>query len=131
MTEQSKAGEAPSLGLFASLRVFAGTSVAIAQTRLELLANEVEEEKLRVGQLLVFGGIALLSVAVGVVFLAIFMTVLLWDSHRLLVLGIFSVLFLGVGVVAILLFRGYASAGSKLFSTSLAELGKDRQRLLP
>lgn len=131
MTEQNKAGGAQPAGLFDSLRIFAHTSVAIAQTRLELLANEIEEEKLRVGQLLVFGGIALFCVAVGVVFFAIFVTVLFWDSHRLLVLGGFSVLFLGAGVVAILLFRGYASAASKLFSTSLAELGKDRQRLLP
>lgn len=131
MTEQNGAGDVHSIGLFASLRVFAHTSVAIAQTRLELLANEIEEEKLRVGQLLVFGGIALFCVAVGAVFFAIFITVLFWDSHRLLVLGGFSALFLGAGVVAILLFRSYASAASKLFSTSLAELGKDRQRLLP
>lgn len=131
MTEQNKTGGEQPVGLFASLRIFAHTSVAIAQTRLELLANEIEEEKLRVGQLLVFGGIALFCVAVGVVFFAIFITVLLWDSHRLLVLGVFAALFLGAGVVAILLFRGYASAASKLFSASLAELGKDRQRLLP
>ncbi|HUW51319.1 MAG TPA: phage holin family protein [Sulfuricella sp.] len=117
--------------MLASLRIFAATTVAIAQTRLELLANEIEEEKLRFGQLLVFGGIALFCIAVGIVFFAIFITVLLWDNHRLLVLGGFSVLFLGVGVVAIQLFRGHASAGSKLFSTSLAELGKDRQQLLP
>ena len=131
MTEQNRTdGEHP-VGLFASLRVFTRTSVEIAQTRLELLANEIEEEKLRVGQLLLFGGIALLCIAVGIVFFVIFITVLFWDSHRLLVLGIFSALFLGAGAVAISLFRGYASAASKLFSASLAELAKDRQRLLP
>lgn len=131
MTEQNEAGGGRPAGLLASLRIFAATTVAIAQTRLELLANEVEEEKLRVGQLVVFGSIALFCFAIGIVFLAVFITVLLWESHRLLVLGGFSALFLGVGVVAIQLFRGHASTGSKLFSASLAELGKDRQQLLP
>lgn len=131
MAEQDKAGGEHSGGLFASLRIFAATSVEIAQTRLALLANEIEEEKLRVGQLAVFGAVALFCFVLGIVFLAIFMTVLFWDSHRLLVLGIFSALFFCAGVVALQLFRGHASAGSKLFSASLDELGKDRQRLLP
>jgi uncharacterized membrane protein YqjE len=130
MTE-TDAGITRATGLLASLRNFAATLMAVAQTRLELLANEVEEEKLRLGQLLLFGSIALFCLAVGSVFLAIFVTVLLWDSHRLLVLGGFSVLFLGVGGAAVVMFRARASARSRLFSTSLAELGKDRQQLLP
>jgi len=78
-----------------------------------------------------FGGIALFCLAVGSVFLAIFITVLLWDSHRLLVLGSLTVFFLGLGGAAVVMFRARASAGSKLFAASLAELGKDRQQLLP
>jgi uncharacterized membrane protein YqjE len=69
--------------------------------------------------------------AVGSVFLAIFVTVLLWDSHRLLVLGSVAVLFFGLGGAAVIMFRARSSAGSRLFSASLAELGKDRQQLLP
>ena len=130
MTE-TDAGMARATGLFASLRNFAVTLTAVAQTRLELLANEVEEEKLRFGQLLLFGSIALFCLAVGSVFLAIFITVLLWESHRLLVLGSLAVLFFSLGGVAVVMFRARASAGSRLFSASLAEMGKDRQRLLP
>lgn len=130
MTE-TDAGAARATGLFASLRNFTATLTAVAQTRLELLANEVEEEKLRFGQLLLFGSIALFCLAVGSVFLAIFITVLLWESHRLLVLGSLAVLFFSLGGVAVVMFRARASAGSRLFAASLAELGKDRQRLLP
>ena len=130
MTE-TDAGMARATGLFASLRNFAATLTAVAQTRLELLANEVEEEKLRFGQLLLFGSIALFCLAVGSVFLAIFITVLLWESHRLLVLGGLAVLFLGLGGAAVVMFRARASTGSRLFAASLAELGKDRQQLLP
>lgn len=131
MTENDEIGRSGSAGLFASLRNFAATAVAIARTRLELLANEVAEEKIRLGQLLVFGVIALFSLIVGVIFFAMFVTVLLWDSHRLLVLGSFSVLFFGMGTYAALQFRARALAGSGLFSTSMAELDKDRQHLSP
>lgn len=130
MTE-TDAGTARATGLFASLRNFAATLTAVAQTRLELLANEVEEEKLRLGQLILFGSIALFCLAVGSVFLAVFVTVLLWDSHRLLALGGFAALFLGLGGAAVAMFRVRTSAGSKLFAASLAELGKDRQQLSP
>jgi uncharacterized membrane protein YqjE len=58
-------------------------------------------------------------------------TVLLWDSYRLLALGGFSVLFLGLGAYAALQFRSRALASSALFSASLAELDKDHQQLLP
>lgn len=130
MTEND-AGIERATGLFASLRNFAATAVAIAHTRLELLANELAEEKIRLGQLLVFGVVALFGLVVGAIFLAAFITVLLWDSHRLLALGGFSVLFLGMGIYAVFQLRIRASAGGKLFSASLAELGKDRQQLLP
>lgn len=130
MTEND-AGTTHATGLFASLRNFAVTLSGVAQTRLELLANEVEEEKLRFGQLLLFGSIALFCLAMGSMFLAIFVTILLWDSHRLLVLGGFAVLFLSLGGVAVVMFRARASVGSRLFASSLAELGKDRRQLLP
>ncbi len=130
MTE-TDASTTHATGLVASLRNFAATLSGVAQTRLELLANEVEEEKLRFGQLLLFGSIALFCLAMGSMFLAIFVTILLWDSHRLLVLGGFAVLFLSLGGVAVVMFRARASAGSRLFAASLAELGKDRRQLLP
>ena len=65
----------------------------------------------------------------GLVFLATFLTVLLWDSHRLLALGVFSALFLGAGIICLSLAMSLARSGSKLFSASLAELRKDREAL--
>lgn len=129
MTNESNGAQ--SSGLLASLRGLAATLAAVAQTRLALLANEVEEEKLRVGQMLLWGGIALFGAVIGSVFLALFITVLFWESHRLLVLGSMAVLFLGIAGVAGMQFRARVSAGSRLFSASVAELGKDRQKLMP
>ena len=116
-------------GLFASLSGLLGTAVGLVQTRLELLATEIEEEKFRLIGLLGYGAAAFLLLGAGIVFLAIFLTVLWWDSNRLLVLGIFSALFLLLGGIALTLAWGCAHARARLFFASLAELTQDRAAL--
>ena len=116
-------------GLFASTKGLLGTGITLLHNRLELLGVELAEERVRLVSLLAYGAAAFFFVAVGLVFLAIFLTVLLWDSHRLLALGIFSALFLGAGIICLSLAMSLARSGSKLFSASLAELRKDREAL--
>ena len=124
------AGDAPGRGgLFASAKGLLGTGVALLQNRLELLGVELAEERVRLFSVLAYGGAAFLCLAAGLVFLAVFLTVLMWDSNRLLALGVFSALFLGAGVVSLLVAMGLARSGSRLFSASLAELRKDTRTL--
>ena len=115
--------------LFASAKGLLGTGVTLVHNRLELLGVEVAEERARLFSLLAFGGAAFLCLAAGLVFLAIFLTVLLWDSNRLLALGVFAALFIGAGIASLTLAMSLAKSGSKLFSASLAELRKDRDTL--
>jgi uncharacterized membrane protein YqjE len=116
-------------GLFASLRGFTATSVALLRTRLELLKVEAQEETGRITGLLFWGVAAVLLGTAGVVFLSVFLTVLLWDSHRLLALGIFAALFLSAASVAIFTVLRLARQGSQLFAASLAELRHDEAAL--
>jgi len=116
-------------GLFASTRGLLGTAVTLLHNRLELLGVELAEERLRLVSLLAYGGAAFLCIAAGLIFLAIFLTVLLWESNRLLALGVFSALFLGAGIASLMLAMSLARSGSKLFSASLAELRRDRDAL--
>lgn len=116
-------------GLFASSKGLLGTGVKLLHNRLELLGVELAEERVRLISLLAYGAAAFLCIAAGLVFLAILLTVMLWESHRLLALGVFSALFLGAGGVSLALAMSRARAGSKLFSGSLAELRKDRDAL--
>jgi uncharacterized membrane protein YqjE len=118
--------EPPREGLFASLRGLIATGVEILHTRLELLAVELQEEKTRLLGLLAFGAAALILLAAGLVFFAVFLTVLLWDNNRLLALAVFSALFLGGGFVSLLVAIRHARASSPLFAASLGELAKDR-----
>ena len=118
-------------GLFASLRGFAATSVALVRTRLELLRIEAREEVGRLSGLILWAVAAVLLGIAGLVFLAVFITVLLWDSQRLLALGIFAALFLvGAAVSAFTAVR-LARQKSQLFAASLTELRHDEEALKP
>lgn len=116
-------------GLFASVKGLLGTSLTLLQTRLQLLATELEEERQRLLALLLWGAVAVLTLGAGLLFLAIFLTVLFWDSQRLLVLGIFSALFLVLGLVAVYLTWSLGRSPSGLFAASMAELSRDRAAL--
>lgn len=116
-------------GLLESLRGLAAHGVALLRNRLSLLAVELEEEKDRLLRLLLLGASAFVLISAGTIFLAVFLTVLLWDEHRLLVLGGLTVLFLGTGGVALVAAIAVAGRKSRLFSASLAELAEDQSTL--
>lgn len=122
---------AESGGLMESLRRLADTLLAIFQTRIELLSNEIEEERLRIAQMLLFGSVALLFFGLAIIMLTVFFVVLFWDSNRLLVLGGFTALYFVAGLLVWNTLRRMAREKSKLFSASLAELADDRDRLAP
>lgn len=112
-----------------SVRRLLSTLTSIVSTRLELLANELQEERLRLTQMLFFSLYTLFLFGIGIVLLTAFIVVLFWDDHRLAVLGGMSVLFFVLGTLTALMLRNQSLARSKLFSASLAELAKDREQL--
>ena len=116
-------------GLMGSVKRLTGSLIAILSTRLELLANELKEERLRLTQMLLLALIALFCLGTGLMLLNAFIVVLLWDDHRLLALGLLSLVYLVAGAAVAMVVRVKAQAGSKLFASSLAELDKDRQAL--
>ena len=116
-------------GTLARVRQLLADAVELVQVRLELLSLEARED---IGQLLTLGMQAALAVVLlsfGLIFLALFLTVLLWDSQRLLALGIFTTAFLGGGVVLALLAWQRLRRGLRLFRSSIQELQADRERL--
>jgi uncharacterized membrane protein YqjE len=63
--------------------------------------------------------------------LTVFIVVVFWDSYRLQVLGGLTLLFLIAGLLVWNTLRSMAQERPKLFSTSLAELSDDIDRLIP
>jgi uncharacterized membrane protein YqjE len=119
----------PPTRLSASLKGLAGTVLTLLQVRLELLSVEAQEEVLRVVGLLLWGAAAALLLSMGLGFLAIFITVALWETQRLLALGVFATLFLTLGGVATWMAYQRVRRDSTLFASSLAELRQDREQL--
>lgn len=118
-----------SSGLLGSVKRLLSTLISIVSTRLELLANELQEERLRLTQMLVMGLFALFCLGMGILLLTVFVTALFWDDHRLLVLGTLCAIFFASGASMLLWLRSKARARPKLFSASLAELCRDKEAL--
>ena len=119
----------PPQRLSASLRGLTASLFELLQLRLELLGVEAREEVLRVGGMLIYGALAVAFLSLGLGFLAILITVALWDSHRLLALAVFATLFLALGGVSAYLAQLRVLSGSHLFSASVEELKQDRESL--
>ena len=118
-----------SKGLLESLTTLAGTLVAIAHTRLDLLSADLEEERAHLLSLLVLTLAALFCLGIGVVLATILLVLAFWDTHRLLALGALAGFYLviGMGVWAFALHK--ARTKPRLFAASLSELFKDRLQL--
>src|SRR6185295_19519222 len=98
--DDSPSGRPRSPGLLASLRKLGSTFLELLQTRLELIATEIEEERTRLIRLLILSAVAGFFLALGIVVLTFFIIVLAWDTHRVLATGILAVLYLAAGIFA-------------------------------
>lgn len=112
-----------------SLKGFVSSLIEIVHVRLELITVEARDEALRLTELLVYGALAIAFLTFGIAFLAVLLTVLLWDSHRLLVLTLFSTLFITLGAVAAVIARARMAEGTRLFASTLDELKRDQDAL--
>ena len=115
-------------GLFASLRNGAITLLAMAQTRLELLGNEFETQKLAVLRMLVLALAIVYCAGMGVIVLVTLITVAFWE-YRLGVLAGFAVVFLGAAFVLYRNLMRTIDASEAPFSATLDELREDMRRL--
>ena len=116
-------------GLIASVKNVTATLLAITRTRLELLSTDLEEGWIRLISLLATAFIALFCLCFGVVLFAIFIIVLLWDTHRLLILGTFTGIFIVTGIVLTIRAISALKSMPRLFHTSIVELAKDQDQL--
>ncbi len=129
MSAESKPPGTPRPRLAESLHGIVDAGLETVQTRLELLGVELQEEKLRLTGLALNTVLAGLLLGFGLVFLMVFLTVLFWEEHRLLTLGISTALCLGGGLMAARNAAHAFRSGTKLFAASLAELARDRAAL--
>ncbi len=115
-------------GLFGALRKLAATLIEGGKTRLELIANEIEEGKERaLASLLYAQGLAF-CLAAAVLFAVLFLTAVFWEQ-RAIVLGVATVVFAALAGVFFRLFKTAAQRPEKIFAASISELENDLREL--
>jgi uncharacterized membrane protein YqjE len=115
----------------ASSKRLGAAVLGLLHGHVELFGIELQEQKARTLSLLLFAGLALVFALLLLIALSALVLVLLWDSYRL------------TGVIGLCVFYGVAALFCALrlkaavydesspFSSTLEELAKDRERLLP
>lgn len=121
--------DAPEAGLGESVRRLAHAGVGIVRTRLELLANELEEERARYTRMLVLGAVSVVCFAMAAIVGSLLIVVVFWETHRIAALVGLTMLYVVAGFFAVSSLRAVAAQRTRLFSQSLAELDKDHGRL--
>ncbi len=115
-----------SAGLLASLRGLLLTGLSLAENRLALLSNELEEQKVRIVHGLVMAVAGLFVLGVGLVLFCGFVLMLFWEGYRLPALAVLTVGFLGAGAWLLLRANRRLRTEGGPFAASVAELRADR-----
>ena len=112
-----------------SLRKLATTFVAVIETRLEIVASEIDEARVRLARIAVLAAVAGFCVAVAVNLLVLLIVVVFWDTNRLLAIGVLAGVFAAAAIAAALMLWWAMTRRPRLLSATLAELRKDRAKL--
>lgn len=128
MSSSENSGAGQHAGLFAALKSISSTLLATGRTRLELLGNELEEEKQRAVRLVLMAQGMVFCFGVGALLLVAFVTMLFWEN-RIGIVGGFVAVFILIGGMFYVAFSRMATRPTPVFSASLAELQEDLRQL--
>jgi uncharacterized membrane protein YqjE len=118
-------------GLLSSLRTLMATLVAVMCTRLEIMGNEFEQERVRLARLLVLGTVSVLFAGLAMIFATVLVLLLFEDEHRIFALYTVSIVYALLAFAAGWRLRYEMRQKSQLFAVSLGELRKDQHELEP
>jgi uncharacterized membrane protein YqjE len=124
----SRPGGGDSPGILHSLKALSTALASAFHTRVELFVTELEEERERLKQTLIFTLLLVFGASMGFILLTIFLVALFWERGWIGAIGALSFLYLGVATFAAVKLRNSVLKRSGLFPATLAELGKDRDR---
>jgi|SRR6185295_19896168 len=124
----SQPGGGNSPGILHSLKALSRTLASAFHTRVELFVTELEEERERLKQTLIFTVLLVFGLSMGFILLTIFLVALFWERGWVGAIGALSFLYLGVATFAAVKLRASVLKRPGLFPATLAELGKDRDR---
>ncbi len=111
---------------FESLRSLGDGLLAGAQDRIELFAVELQAEKFRLIQTVVWIGAIVFTGMMAIMFASLTLVYFFWASARLAVLGGLTVVYTGALILVVLAFRRYLARQPKPFAATVQEIAEDR-----
>ena len=129
MADEPLPAAASHRGLLGSASRMLAVLVSAAETRVGIFASELQEERVRLGRMLLVGGAAMFCLGLGLVLLSVFLVVLYWESDRLAILGLLTGLFLGLGVISSIVLAVLVRGQKRPLSETEDVLAKDRESL--
>lgn len=109
----------------------AATLLAIVQTRVELVATEVEEESLRYFSYLMMAMAAMFCAGVAILLGTMLIVVLYWESNRIGALLTLTLVFAVAAAMIGLRVRSRYRGKPKLLMHTMTELSRDTEMLQP
>ena len=121
-----RGGAAARGGLLHSIKHLAHTLIGAAGTRLEIFATELEEERLRLEQLLLVALGAAICLGMAMVLCVAFVLVYFWDTpYRLLAVGLLALAFMVMAGALGWNLRARVKSRPRPFLITRGELAKD------
>ena len=114
--------------MLASLRGLVRTLIAIAQTRLAILASDLEEQGACFARIVVFAAISALGLFFSTMLAIAFVIAAFWEN-RLTAIGILFAVFFALAIWALATLRQHLANRPRLLSATLAEFDKDNASL--
>jgi uncharacterized membrane protein YqjE len=125
----SRPGGGDSPRILHSLKTFVAVLASAFHTRIELFVTELEEERERLKQTLIFTLLLVFGLSMGLILFTIFLVALFWQQGWIGAIGALAFVYLGIATFAAVKLRDAILKRPGLFPATLAELGKDRDRL--
>jgi uncharacterized membrane protein YqjE len=116
-------------GLGASLRGLIANTLGLVSSHAQLLGVELQQEKERVAELAILGGVALVMFGMVVLLVTFLVIAAFWDTYRLQTVAGLTLLYAVCGVAAALAIRRKLDSHPNPFAATAAEIEKDVERL--
>jgi uncharacterized membrane protein YqjE len=113
-------------GVLSSLRRAGESLLALAQSRLQLFALDLQSEKLRLLEALLWLGLGLAIGAVGLILGTVTLALYVWARTGYAGLLVLTGVYLGVGALILWRLRQRLRQGPAPFAQTIAEFQKDR-----
>jgi uncharacterized membrane protein YqjE len=117
---------APSSGLLGSLRSLTDSLLGSVQDRVQLLGVELQEEKQRLVQILVWLAAIVSLGFLALIFASLVLVLAFWDTARLAIVVGLAVGYLVGLIVLVISFKRYLARQPAPFKATLSELRDDR-----